>query len=150
VRKSCKKYQFFPAGLASTLSPSAAASTAATSRDSIDPIAELLSQLSGVRRSAPSSRCQFCPISFVNASVVAVNSIQSRRIGSSSRFDTSFWPSLKDKILNLTKKLQLCFKSNIFSVSKIPKFWGRCFYNYFWRKNRRFPFKTDVMFMFWE
>lgn len=44
-------------GLSSTLSPSAAAAAAASaaSRDSIDPIAELLSQLSGVRRSAPSS-----------------------------------------------------------------------------------------------
>lgn len=39
------------AGLTSALSPS----TGATTRDSIDPIAELLSQLSGVRRSAPSS-----------------------------------------------------------------------------------------------
>ena len=39
------------------MSPSAAAAAAASaaSRDSIDPIAELLSQLSGVRRSAPSS-----------------------------------------------------------------------------------------------
>ena len=41
----------FAAGLTSALSPS----TGATTRDSIDPIAELLSQLSGVRRSAPSS-----------------------------------------------------------------------------------------------